>query len=125
MRLPFILLLLVSLSTCAKETIEPLEQEAEPYYLVIRFSQDENDSNLKEVINTSLRPLGTYRTSTLYMGLDHQETSITVRRCYSRKQANKLINVLRKEADFEKRQMWAVSQTEYREMLKRRSFYGM
>jgi hypothetical protein len=124
MRLPFILFLLVSLSTCSKETVEPVEQEAELYYLVIRFGQDENAPNLKEVISTSLRSLGNYRISTVYMGDDNQEASFTIRRCHSPKQAKKLLAALRKEPDFEKREMRIVSQRAYREMLKKRSFYG-
>ncbi len=117
------LLPLLMLVACSRETFDPLEENQTVYYLLIKVDNVEDMLSIKSTAVEIARAHGPYRITNIFLGKEHETPVLIVRRFSSVKGAEKLMRRLKKNKRLRTLEMKHISQPNYREMLRQRTFY--
>ncbi|MFK8162380.1 MAG: hypothetical protein AB8H12_07940 [Lewinella sp.] len=110
---------------CTKDNFEPKEEKETLYYLLIKAEIGEDLNPLKVGAIACLRPYGNFRINNVYLGTSNKQPLLIVRRFNNERTGKRLVKALRNEPIFRKQEMKIISQMNYREMLKQRTFYAV
>lgn len=111
--------------SCTRDSFEPLEEGRMPYYLLVKVETEEDLKPLKVEAAVSIRKYGPYRVTNIYLGQDFKQTLLLVRKFGSEREGKRLVKALRRKPMFRELEMKIVSQPNYQEMLKQRTFYAV
>jgi hypothetical protein len=123
MKKAFHLLIFLACCSCSPETFNPLQEQTTVYYLLIKVEDETKIDATQAEVAKIARGYGEYRVNNLLLGAEEKTQVIIIRRFGGTRETKKLMKGLRRNENLARLEMKHISQANYREMLRQRTFY--
>lgn len=117
----FLLLLLIILFSCGKDSYQPLAEKEEIYYIVIRPDQANPEQDYEEIFQI-VRSHSDLRLSRLFTGKQNEVLLFVIRKFTQLSEGERVTKKIEKRVDLPPGEVKLMTQFKFRNLLKYKSF---